>query len=135
VADREPNLDSIPGCIEELSACNKEVAEFGYQWAKDAGELKRSEKLYERLWRAAMRGTEGKNADERSATAAAAVESLEAGAGLAEKIEDLVGKVETHKTRFKAIERRAGNVQSILAMYRMDRSLEKFVSAPGGKRE
>jgi hypothetical protein len=124
--ERKPSLDSISGCVEELSSLNVEVAEFGHEWATAAGELKRKEKLYERLWRAAMRGTEGRNADERSATAAAAVESIEGGEGLAESIEDLTGRVETFKVRFKGIERRAGNVQSILAMYRIDRDLQKY---------
>lgn len=131
------NLDSISGCITELSSCNREIAEFGHEWATAAGELKRAEKLYERLWRAAMRGTEGRNADERNATAAAAVESIEGGEGLAEKIEELTGQVETFKVRFKGIDRRAGNVQSILAMYRADRDLQNYVkpsSTPGAER-
>jgi hypothetical protein len=121
------NLDSIPGCIAELTDCNREVAIFAHQWATDAGELKLREKRYERLYKAAMRGTQGRNADERSATAQAAVEQVEP--GLAEVIEELTGKVEEHKTLFKTIERRAGNAQSILSAHKEAQKTESYVAA------
>jgi hypothetical protein len=120
-------LDSIPGCIAELTTCNREVAEFAHEWAEHAGELKQKEKLYDRLFKAAMRGTNGRNADERAATAQAAIENE--APGLAEEIEDLIGSVETHKTLFKTIDRRAGNAQSILSAHREAQKTEDYVAA------
>lgn len=122
-------LDTPVGCMRELATCNKELSEFAHEWARDAGELKRLEKRYERLYRSALRGTHGKNADERQATAHAAVEAVEE--GLAERIEDFVGRVEDFKTRYKAIDRRSENVRSILSSHKEYKKLEDFT--PSGK--
>ena len=121
----DPNLDSIGGCITELTECNRTVAEFAPEWSQKAGELKAAEKRYERLYKAAMRGNTGANADERAATAQAAVEEVEP--GLAEKIENLIGTVEQHKRHFETIDRRSSNAQSILSMHRRSANLEDFV--------
>lgn len=118
-------LDTIPGCIAELTSCNSEVAGFAHRWAEDAGNLKQAEKRYERLYRAAMRGTSGANADERQATAHAAVDEVDE--GLAERIEGLVGSVEQHKRLFETIERRSSNAQSILSAHRRAAELDGFV--------
>jgi hypothetical protein len=118
-------LDNVGGCIAELVACNSEVAEFSHAWSADAGELKMLEKRYERLYRSAMRGTQGKNADERSATAHAAVEATEE--GISERIENLIGNVEACKRRFEAVERRSSNAQSILAAHRDAMRTEGYV--------
>lgn len=123
----DPRLDTIPGCVAELSECNREVASFAHEWARKAGELKQAEKRYQRLYKAAMRGTRGGNADERAATAHAAVEEVDP--GLSELIESLVGVVEEHKTLFATIERRSGNTQSILRLHRESHKTEDFVAA------
>lgn len=122
-------LDTIPGCTTELTTCNQEVATFAHDWAREAGELKLKEKRYARLFKEAMRGTTGKNADERAATAQVAVEVVDP--GLAEEIEGLIGNVESHKTLFKTIERRSGNAQSILASHREAQKTEDYVRAQG----
>ncbi len=131
------DLSSIPGCIQELTDCNIEVAQFAHVWANDSGELKRLERRYQRLYQAAMRGTNGRNAEERQATAHAAVEAMDE--GLAERIEGLVGSVETNKRLFETIERRASNAQSILALHRKSADLDpytprEFSTGPGALR-
>lgn len=129
----DPRLDTVEGCVAELTSCNREVAEFAHEWASDAGELKMLEKRYERLYRAAMRGTKGSNADERAATAHAAVEALdeerrgEDDPAIAERIEELVGRVEEHRRLFDTIERRSSNAQSIMRMRREEGRLDPFV--------
>jgi hypothetical protein len=115
-------LDSMVGCQRELAACNQELAEFAPDWAQKTGELKELEKRYQRLYQAGMRNTTGKNAEERQATAHAAVERVEP--GLAERIEKLVGEVESFKTRHKAIDRRSDNVRSILSAHKEAHKLE-----------
>jgi hypothetical protein len=110
------------GCQRELATCNQELSEFSSDWARKTGELKELEKRYQRLYQAAMRNTSGKNAEERQATAHAAVEVVEE--GLAERIEALVGQVENYKTRHKAIDRRSDNVRSILSAHKEAHKLE-----------
>ena len=118
-------LDNPGGCVAELTECNQEVAEFCHDWAADAGRLKTLEHRYKRLRTAAMRGTSGANADERAATAEVAIE--EVAPGLAEEIEELIGKVAEYRTRFEAIERRSSNAQSILKAHREAGKVEEFV--------
>lgn len=118
-------LDNIHACVEELSAINVEVAGFAHEWARDAGDLKEAEKVYERLSRAAMRATSGKNADERAATVQVAISEVQP--DLLERMEKLAGKVESHKTRFKSLERRSSNAQSILAAHRDMEKLTGYV--------
>lgn len=127
-ATTDSRLDTTAGCVQELAELNAEVAGFAHEWARDSGELKRLEVRHQRLYQAAMRGTSGKNAEERQATANAAVEAMDE--GLAESIETLVGKVEQHKRLFATIERRASNAQSILAFHRKAADLENFVPPP-----
>ncbi len=123
-------LDTIPGCVKELTECNRETAEFAHEWAQQAGELKMLEERYKRLKVSALRGTKGKNADERAVVAQVAIEQV--APNLLDDIEGLVGKVETHKVLFKTIERRASNVQSILALHREARRTEDYVVAQRG---
>jgi chromosome segregation ATPase len=118
-------LDSPGACISELSDINRELAEFGHEWSNLAGELKRYEREYDRLYRTAMRGIDGRNAEERQAAAHAAVEKV--AEGLAEKIATLDGKVEDYKTRFKSLERRASIIQSVLAAMREESKIANFV--------
>jgi hypothetical protein len=118
-------LDSMVGCQRELAACNQELSEFAHKWATETGELKELEKRYKRLYQSAMRGTQGTNAEERQATAHAAVEAVEE--GLAERIEHLIGKVEQHKTSAKAIDRRSENVRSILSAHKEAQKTEPFL--------
>ena len=124
-------LDSMTGCMRELAACNQELSEFAAAWATETGELKEAEKRYQRLYQSAMRGTQGRNAEERQATAHAAVESVEE--GLAERIEQLVGKVEQHKTLAKAIDRRSENVRSILSAHKEAVKTEPYVPSRAGE--
>ena len=124
-------LDSIPGCMRELATCNQELSEFAPDWATETGELKELEKRYQRYYQAAMRNTSGKNAEERQATAHAAVEQVEE--GLAERIEQLIGKVEQHKTLAKAIDRRSENVRSILSAHKEAVKTEPYVPARAGE--
>lgn len=121
----DPRLDTVAGCIAELTECNREIATFAHEWSANAGQLKAKEKRYDRLYKAALRGTDGRNADERTATAHAAVE--EVAPGLAEEIENLIGKVEEHKRLFETIERRSSNAQSILSAHRDSMKTEQFV--------
>lgn len=120
-------LDSPAACMNELSAINVKLGEFGFKWAEDAGQLKGLESRQERLYRAALRGLKGHDltVQEKAAAAHAAVEELEP--DLAERIEGLEGEVEKYKTRFKVLERRAGNAQSILAALRAEARLESGV--------
>jgi hypothetical protein len=118
-------LDSVGGCIVELGACNREVAEFGHEWLRAGGELKATKALYDRLYKEAMRGTSGTNADERTATAHAAVEQVSP--GLSERIEELIGTVERHRIHFTTIERRSSNAQSILSAHRESLRMENYV--------
>ncbi len=121
----EVRLDTPQGCVAELTECNREVAEFAFKWADDAGELKTLQKRYDRLYKSAMRGTTGANADERAATASAAVEQIEE--GLTERIENLIGSVETYRKKFDTIERRSSNAQSILKAHREGTKIEQYV--------
>jgi len=118
-------LDSVGALEDELASCNQEIGEFASLWASAAGELKRCERRYERLYRSALRGTEGRDVGERQATAHAAVEQIEE--GLAETIEALVGEVEEYRTKFKAIDRRSNNAQSLLSLHKESARLESFV--------
>jgi hypothetical protein len=118
-------LDTVAGCIAELTDCNREVAQFAHTWAANAGKLKAAQAKYQRLYRAAMRGTSGRNADERAAVADAAVE--EVAPGLAEQIEELIGSVETCKRHFDTIERRSSNAQSILSAHREQARMDAYV--------
>lgn len=131
----DAKLDSIPGCIAELTDCNVEVAGFAPRWASAAGELKTAEKRYERLYKEALRVAHGANADERAAFAHEVAEASflklnpEAREGLSEQIERLAGEVESFKRRFATIERRSSNGQSILAVHRKASELEGYVPA------
>lgn len=127
-ATTDSRYDTTAGCVAELAEMNAEVQGFAHEWARDAGELKRLERRHQRLYQAAMRGTTGKNAEERQATANAAVEAMDE--GLAERIEELVGQVEQHKRLFESIERRSSNAQSILAFHRKAADLEGFAAPP-----
>jgi hypothetical protein len=118
-------LDSPAALIAELTNCNQEIGEFEVAWAQAAGLLKAKEKRFERLYKSGLRGTTGRNAEERQATAHAAVE--EVAPGLAEELEGLVGEVEEYKTRFKAIDRRSNNAQSLLSLHKEAARLESFV--------
>jgi hypothetical protein len=118
-------LDSMPGCMRELATCNQELAEFAHTWATQTGELKQLEKRYQRLYQSAMRGTKGKNAEERQATAHAAVEEVDP--HLAERIEELIGSVERSKTLWKSIDRRSDNVRSILSAHKEAHKTEPYV--------
>lgn len=120
----DARFDSIPGCMRELAICNQEISEFGHEWASEAGELKEAEKRYQRIYQSAMRGTSGRNAEERQATAHAAVETV--AEGLAERIEHLVGRVEQHKTLAKVIDRRSENARSILSAHKEAAKTEPY---------
>lgn len=134
-------LDTVEGCIAELTSCNREVAEFADRWARDAGALKRLEKRWDRLWKTALRTTTGRNADERAATAFVAAEegfrSVEGldddEPGISERIEDLVGSVTEHRTRFEAISRRSSNVQSIMKLRREEQALDRYTPREVGR--
>lgn len=117
-------LDSVGSLEDELASCNQEIEEFASIWATAAGELKSSEKRFERLLSSALRGTEGRNAEERRATAFAAVDAVDE--GLALRIEHLVGAVESYKTRFRTIDRRSNNAQSLLSLHKESAKLESF---------
>lgn len=118
-------LDSMPGCMRELATCNQELSDFAHTWAREVGELKQLEKRYQRLYQSAMRATTGRNAEERQATAHAAVEAVEE--GLAERIEVLIGSVERNKTLAKSIDRRSDNVRSILSAHKEAHKTEPYV--------
>lgn len=118
------SLDSVSALENALSTCNSEIEEFASNWAEAAGELKSSEKRFERLLNSALRGTEGRNAEERRATAFAAVDAVEE--GLALRIEHLIGAVESYKTRFRTIDRRSNNAQSLLSVHKESARLESF---------
>lgn len=120
-------LDTARGCANELAEVNKEIAEFAYVWSHNAGLLKQKTKRYERLHRAALRGLIGEDLKvaEKDATAHAAVEDMDE--GLAEEIEELLGKVEQFKVRFNALERRASNAQSVLGMHRDESKFNGYV--------
>lgn len=113
--------------MRELATCNQELSQFAHEWAQEAGELKELEKRYQRLYQSAMRHTKGRNAEERQATAHAAVEQLEP--GLAERIEKLIGQVEGHRTLYKAIDRRSENVRSILSAHKEAAKTEPYIPA------
>lgn len=117
-------MDSPASLTAVLEQCNQELAEFSVEWSGAARELKTAEKRYERLYRSALRGTEGRDVGERQATAHAAVEHVEA--GLAERIELLVGQVEEFKTKFKVIDRRSNNAQSLLSAHKESVRIESF---------
>lgn len=123
------SLDSVAALESALATCNSEIEEFASAWATAAGELKQAEKAHERLFRAGLRGTQGRDAQERQAVAYTAVE--EVAPGLAEEIERLVGVVEEAKTRFKTIDRRSNNAQSLLSLHKESARLESFVPKGG----
>jgi hypothetical protein len=131
----DPRFDTIEGCVNELTECNRAIAGIAHEWAHDAGELKRLEKSYGRLYKEALRVTQGANADERAALAHATAEEVYRSAhelsedepGLSEQIENLVGRVEANKTLFATIERRSSNVQSIIRMRREEARLDPYV--------
>lgn len=133
-----PRLDTLEGCAQELSTCNQEVAEMAPDWAAKAGTLKMLEQRYKRMFKEAMRGTKGSNADERSAVAHQAVEEVyrqayqipEEELGLSAKIEELVGEVESHKVHFNTIERRSSNVQSVLQLRRQELGMSRYTPPP-----
>lgn len=125
-------LDTIPGCVAELSECNREIAGFAAEWAAAAGELKRLEKREKRMYRAALRATKGQNADARAAEAQAGVEAAHNEAfpdedPIYERIEELIGIVGQHATMFQAIDRRSSNAQSILTSHRRSAEFEQYV--------
>jgi maltooligosyltrehalose synthase len=125
-------LDTPQGCVAELTTCNVEVAGFAHTWAQAAGELKTLEAREKRLYKAALHGTSGRNADERAAQAQVAVEAAYAerfpeNPPLYERIEELVGIVARYRTSFEAIERRASNAQSILKAHREGAKTEDYV--------
>ena len=122
----DQRLDTPAGCVSELAECNREIAKFDHQWAKAAGELKTLEKRYDRLYKSALRGTQGANADERTATAHAAVEAADE--GISERIEELVGTVEYCKRYFGSLERRSSNAQSILSHHREAAKMDHYVA-------
>jgi exonuclease VII large subunit len=122
----DERLDTPAGCVAELAECNREIAKFDHQWSRAAGELKRLSKRYERLYKVALRATTGKNADERTATAHAAVEAADE--GISERMEGLVEIVEFSKTRFAALERRSSNAQSILSSHREAAKMDQYVA-------
>lgn len=119
-------FDTIAGIVKEISDINAEIASFSHEWSADAGRLKELETRHARMTKSAMSATKGKNADERAALAALAIE--EHSPGLSEEIESLVGKVETHKTLFKTLERRASNAQSLLGEKRDERKFSQYVA-------
>lgn len=114
------NLETPAGCRAELSEINAELGEFSHIWSDNAGRLKHGLKKLERIHRAAMLGIkhskEKLTIPDKDALAYAAVE--ETAPGLLEEIEELEGKVEEFRTRFKVLERRASNAQSILGSQR-----------------
>lgn len=118
-------LDSPGACIEELSAINHEIAEFGHTWAELSGRLKKYDRQYSRLYQEAMRTVDGKNAEERQAIAHAAVAKV--APDLPPDIEYLEGQVEELRTRFRSLERRASIVQSVLAAMREEGKIANFV--------
>lgn len=120
-------LDTARGCANEIAEVNKEIASFAHVWAENAGQLKAKAKRYERLHRAALRGLirEDLKVAEKDATAHAAVEDQ--APNLAEEIEELEGKVEQFKVRFKTLERRASNAQSVLGMHRDESKFNGYV--------
>jgi predicted CopG family antitoxin len=131
----DPKLDTIEGCIAELTDCNRTVAEISADYPQAAGKLKMLEKRYDRLYKTAMRTTTGKNADERQATAHVAAEETyrtlyevpEGEPGISELIEALIGRVEEYKRTMEVVDRRSGNVQSILKARREQQGLEQYV--------
>lgn len=132
----EIRFDTPRGCARELADVNREIQEFQHEWATDAGRLKEREGLYERLYRSAMRGlkdTKG-TVQEKAAIAHLAIGEIEGGTNLAEEIEELQGRVERHKTMFKALERRSSNAQSILGMHRDEAKLAPYADVSHGKR-
>ena len=122
------SLDSPQACVSELAEVNKEIAEFGYLWAENAGMLKAKLTRYDRLHRAGLKGAKGSTVAERDAAAHAAVESFEP--GLAEEIEELEGKVESFKVQFKVLERRSSNAQSVLSALREEAKMGDYVMQP-----
>lgn len=130
-----PRLDTLTGCGEELSRCNREIAEMAPGWARASGELAGLEATQKRMFREAMRTTKGSNAQEREALAHAACEEAyrsifkltEGEPGLGERIEQLIGEVESCKVSFKTLDRRSSNVQSILQLRRQEAGLGRFV--------
>ncbi len=116
--------------MRELTECNREVAAM-HEWPKQAGELAMLEKRYDRMFKAALRTTEGANADIRKATAHAAVEAAHHEAfkfSISERIEELTGDVVTGQRTMDMIGRRSGNVQSILKARRDERGLDRYVA-------
>lgn len=125
------SLDSPASCVEELASINHEIAEWGYQWAQKAGDLKAKLKYRERLRQAAMRGMEfekGITAAEKTGIADVAVEKTEP--EIHSQIEALEGEVERFATQFETLKRRSSNAQSILSALKDERYMSAHVADP-----
>lgn len=126
-------LDSPQSCVQEIISINISVAKFGFKWANAAGELKTLLQKEERLFNKQMRhlritkAAEWKllTVDDRKVEARFEVE--EEDPKLYPRIEELEGEVEKYKTQFKALDRRAGNAQSILASIRNEEGIKDFI--------
>jgi len=119
-------LDTPMGCVRELTDCNQRMAEFGQEWSREAGQLARLEKYYQRLFKEALRRVDGRNAEERTADAHAIVEKTEP--GISSQIEQLTEKVEDHKFEFRVLDRRSSNAQSVLSLHRDEARLGEHVA-------
>lgn len=132
MSNAEP-LDSPQSCVQEIISINISVAEFGFKWANAAGELKTLLQKEERLFNKQMRHLRKTKAaewklltvDDRKVEARFEVE--EEDPKLYPRIEELEGEVEKYKTQFKALDRRAGNAQSILASIRNEEGIKDFI--------
>lgn len=126
-------LDSPQSCVQEIISINIQIAQFFHEWANAAGEVKRLEAQIERLERKHYRHLrttkpqlweELKVAD-REAEVRFEVEEEEP--TLYERLAEAEAKTEECKTKFRALDRRASNAQSILAGMREEQGIKDFV--------
>ena len=104
-----PN-DTGHKAVEELKNVSRELAEFGHRWAEDTALLRAQEVAYEIEFAKALLTVKDEPMTVKEKEAK--VVSM-----LSDKLVDLAviqGRVEAHKAKFRVLDRRAGNAQSIL---------------------
>lgn len=133
-------IDSPQSAVHEITSINVEIATFFHEWATAAGNVKvlseqieTMEALVRRhlratrpeMWKKARAGEEELTVADRDAEIRFQVDETDE--GIYTRLAKAEATVEECRTKFKALDRRAGNAQSILAGMRDEMGIKDFV--------